>query len=403
MAQKEVYQIKTTAYDRTSKDISKWKLALQSAEDPDYPDRSQLMNLYHDIMLDGHLTAITEKRILNILNTPLMFVDGDKENDMVNALIESQAFENMLRYIIESKLFGHSLIWADFSLPGKEQPKAKLIDRRHVVPPLHVYKYKEGDNNNAGIDYTKPPYTNYTVVAGRDDDLGLLLKCAPWVLYKRGDIADWATFAEVFGMPTRVIKYPEHNPKAKGEADKAAEETGSAAVMTIPNSMEVEFVQNTTSTTGKGVHQMLAEFANREMSKIILANTMTTDAEGGNYKGEVHAESENIIFEADRRYALRILNSQCKRLLEVHGYKPGNGSFRYVDEDSTSIKDRIEIDLKVNQAVEIPPEYFYERYNIPVPEGGAKAREQNTQPAQDANMSEPDDLGGKRKGFRFFG
>lgn len=403
MAKKEVYKIETTNYDRSPKDIAKWKRALQAAEDPDYPDYSMLQNLYHDIMLDGHLTAVTEKRILNILNTPIMFANGDKANEQVNKLIETEAFENILRYIIESKMFGYSLIWADISLPEKESPTAKLIDRRHVVPPLNIYKYREGDNNNSGIDYSKPPYINYTLTAGRSDDLGLLLKCAPWVLYKRGDVADWATFAEVFGMPLKVIKYPQHNPKAKEEADKAAEETGSAAVMTIPNSMEVEFVQNQSSSSGKGIHQMLAEFANKEISKIILANTMTTDAEGGNYKGEVHAGSENIILEADRRFALRILNTQLKRLLEVHGYNPGDGCFRYVDEDSTNIKDRIEIDLKVNQAVEIPPEYFYERYNIPLPKGGAKAREQNQQQTQNANMSEPDNTNSKRKGFRFFG
>ena len=64
--------LKKSSYDRTSKDISKWKNALKAAEDPDYPDRSKLMDLYHDLMLDGHLTSITEKRILNIPNLPIV-------------------------------------------------------------------------------------------------------------------------------------------------------------------------------------------------------------------------------------------------------------------------------------------------------------------------------------------
>lgn len=369
------YAIKIASYDRTNKDISKWKQALKSAEDPDYPDRSKLMNLYHDIMLDGHLTAITEKRILNILNTPLIFQAKGKENELVSNLIETEAFENLLRYIIESRLYGYSLCWVDITQPGVNAPKATLIDRRHVEPTRHKYKYKESDSLNAGIDYTLPPYPPYTLTAGREDDLGLLLKCAPYVIYKRGDIGDWATFCEIFGIPLRVGKFPAHDSNARKELNEAMDETGSANSITMPDTCSIDFVENKTSQSGKGVHETFADWCNNEMSKIILASTMTVDAQGGNYKGEVHAESEEGIFEADRRFVLRILNTQCYNLLELHGYNPGDAMFKFVDEDSTPMKDRVEIDLKVNQAVEIDPQYWYDRYNVPMPKGGAKARE----------------------------
>ncbi len=369
------YAIKIASYDRTSKDISKWKQALKSAEDPDYPDRSKLMNLYHDIMLDGHLTAITEKRILNVLNTPLTFQVKGKENELVADLIETEAFENLLRYIIESKLYGYSLCWVDITQPGVKKPTTKLIDRRHVEPARHIYKYKESDSLNAGIDYTMPPYPPYTLTAGREDDLGLLLKCAPYVIYKRGDIGDWATFCEIFGIPLRVGKFPAHDANARKELNQAMDETGAANSITMPDTCSIDFVENKTSQSGKGVHETFADWCNNEMSKIILASTMTVDAQGGNYKGEVHAESEEGIFEADRRFVLRLLNNQVYDLLELHGYNPGDGMFKYVDEDSVPMKDRIEIDTKVNAVVEIDPEYFYDRYNVPRPKTGAKARE----------------------------
>ena len=103
--------IKLQGYNRTPKDLSHWKQALQAAEDPDYPDFAPLMNLYHDIGIDGHLTGITEKRILNILNSEIIFSEDGKENDLINDLMESEAFEQMLRYIIESKFYGYSLCW----------------------------------------------------------------------------------------------------------------------------------------------------------------------------------------------------------------------------------------------------------------------------------------------------
>lgn len=407
MAQKEVYNVKISSYDRTQKDISKWQMALKAAEDPDYPDRSKLMNLYHDIMLDGHVTAVIEKRILNLLNTPIIFQSKGKENELVTDLIDSSAFENMLRYVIESRFFGYSLMWVDITQPGKQKPFVKLIDRRHVEPSRHIYKYKESDTLNAGIDYTKPPYPPYTMTAGREDDLGLLLKVAPYVLYKRGNLGDWATFCEVFGMPTRIYKYPPHDQAAKEELEETAEETGAAAAVVMSDNCKLEFAETKTSQTGDGVHKTFADWCNNEISKIILGNTMTTDAQGGNYKGEVHENSQDDIFEADRRFALRTLNTQLYTLLETHGYNPGDASFSYVEEDSTDIKDRIDIDLKVNKAVEVPPEYFYERYNIPTPKGGAKAREAAVQTQGLAspnngnkNLSEPER---RRSRFNFFG
>jgi hypothetical protein len=397
----EVYNIKIASYDRTPKDLAKWKTAMKAAEDPIYPDRSKLMNLYHDIMLDGHLSAVIEKRILNLLNTPIHFQTKGKQNDLITDLIDTEAFENMLRYIIEAKFFGYSLMWVDITQPGVNKPRVKLIDRRHVEPTRHIYKYKESDSLNAGIDYTLPPYPAYTMTAGRADDLGLLLKCAPYVLIKRGNFSDWATFAEIFGMPLRVFKYPQHNPAAKTEMEKVAENTGSAAAIVMSDQNKAEFVENKTTQSGKGVHESLADWCNNEISKIVLGNTMTTDAQGGNYKGEVHQDSEDAIFEADRRGALRILNTQGYDLCQIHGYNPGDGLFSYVESDSIELKDRIDIDKKLNEIVEMEPTYFYEKYGVPVPKGGAKLKEvqPTSQPGQEKNLSEPER---RQKRWSFF-
>ena len=37
-------------------DINKWRLAIRSAEDAMYPDRTLLLDIYNDILLDMHLT-----------------------------------------------------------------------------------------------------------------------------------------------------------------------------------------------------------------------------------------------------------------------------------------------------------------------------------------------------------
>lgn len=397
--------LKTASYDRTSKDISKWKNALKSAEDPDNPDRSKLMDLYHDIMLDGHITSIVEKRILNITNLPIVWQTGTgKENPLITDLLESQAFDNLLRYIIESRLFGYSLVWMDITQPGKNKPNIKLVDRRHVEPSRHIYKYKSSDTLNSGIDYTLPPLSNYVLTAGRTEDLGLLLKCAPYVLWKRGDIGDWATFTEIFGSPIRKGKYQAGDMESKKELTESMQEAGSSNAFIIPDTTDIDLVSNTTSTSGKGVHESFADFLNNEMSKVILGNTMTTDAQGGNYKGEVHQDSEDGIFDADKKFALRILNSTVWELLEIHGYKPADGKFTVLESDNIALKDRIAIDKELNGIIDMEAEYYYEKYGVPVPKGGAKLKSvQPSDPASQQLSDNPPPRPIKRSLFNFFG
>lgn len=402
MAEKQTTEIiiKLQSYNRQPKDLSNWKQALQAAEDPDYPDFSPLQNLYHDIMLDGHLTSVTEKRILKILNAGIVFSGDGKENELIDNLMETEAFEQLLRNIIESHLYGHSLSWCDITLPGKKAPEVELIDRRHVVPPLHIYKYRDSDNNNSGIDYTQPPLWNYVLATGRKKDLGLLLKCAPYVLLKRGDVSDWATFAEIFGMPLRKGTYPAHNPQARKELIEAMDVMGSASSVAVPEGSNIEFVQNTTSTSGKGIHESFADWCDKQMSKTILTNTLTTDAEGGKYKGDVHADSEKEVKKADLRFVLRVLNDRFKELLELHGYHPGKGRFKLPEEDTKPNKETFEVDKGVSEIVEVEPEYWYDKYKIPVPKSGAKLK----QPKEPASKSKQlSDEPRKNRSFRFFG
>jgi phage gp29-like protein len=62
--------------------------------------------------------------------------------------------------------------------------------------------------------------------AGGKDDLGLLAKAAPWVIYKRNTTADWAQFSEVFGMPIRDYTYEIGDDESRRRAMDDAQNTG---------------------------------------------------------------------------------------------------------------------------------------------------------------------------------
>lgn len=346
-------------------DIGRWRTAIKQAEDPQNPDRNLLYDIYNDIMLDTHLTSIINKRIDHIKGTPLVFGDNGKENNSVNTLMASPRFDDMLEDLLSARWWGYDASW--LQIANGQYLSYKRLNPKHVVPEKGIFLAKQGDRN--GISFTEPPYNQYILTAGKPDDFGLLLKAVPWVLLKRGDVSDWATFNELFAMPFRKGTYPQFSKDAKKIMEQAMKTSGSAGFALIPEGFSLEFIQNTSngSTTA---YMTLAEFCDKQLSKLFLQSTMTVEAEGGQYKGEVHERSEEGVHKSDERYLLSILNTAFKELLAVHGFNPGNGKFSYVPESHICLEKRLDMDLKLAKVIVYPADYWYGKFNVPVPEGG---------------------------------
>ncbi|MFC5408018.1 DUF935 family protein [Larkinella bovis] len=379
-------QIRTL--DRSRKTLDNWKTAMQSAESLLNPNRQLLYNLYADIMLDEHLISVTDQRRLNVTGVTLMFGKDGKENEAIGKLIDTEAFEQLLEHILDSRFFGFSLIQNDFATIINEQPQIKLVPRAHVKPGFGIVVGNPGDMT--GIDYTQPPYDTLYTPAGRADDLGLLLAAAPLVLLKRGDVSDWATFNEVFGQPLRVAYYNPMDPTQKPLLEKGMAEMGSMAYMILPDGAKVEF-PTTYQTAAADTYERFANRMDKAISKLIVGQTMTTEDGSSRSQSEVHERTAGKIAQSDRRFALRILNSRIKPALIAQGYPVGEGeAFSFVEEEERlSKKDRLEMDIKIHKEVApIKVDYFAQEYNVPIDEEALSNRQQQ---ALQTTEEEPED------------
>ncbi len=349
--------------------MADFRMAMKAAENPQTPSRIKLLDYYNDILLDLHLTAVTDKRLDKIQFTTFRFTDNDgKENEAVNSLMRSSEFRLMTSDWVKSKFTGAMAYWVDLS--GGIFNNYNAISPKHYIPHSGMVVNKVADRQ--GVDITAGNYPNYVMRVGKADDLGLLLKAIPWVLLKRGDISDWATFNELFAFPFRVAKYPSYNEAARDELATACRTAVSKGFAIIPNETSFEFI-NAQANSSADAFERFADFCDKQISKGFIRNTMTLDAEGGNYKGDVHQQSEDNVFASDRQFVLDILNGQFLRLLEIHGFNPGEGHFMVEEEDHICLKERIDIDMKLANKIVIPADYYYKKYGIPVPDGGAQA------------------------------
>lgn len=348
--------------DRNLKSLDAWHQAIAAAEDIYVPVRKSLYDLYKNIVLDTHLTAVMDnQRIIATTNIPWMCVDANGEEiPEIQKHLDTTFFEDILTYAIESRFYGHSLMQIDWNAQKVElvprenvNPRDKLVLPNALMPTL-------------GVAYNEAPYDALTIEVGKPDNLGLLLKVAPWVILKRGDISDWATFCEVFGMPLRVGYYDASNPANLAQVDKAMKEMGGAGYLVMPDNSKVEF-PSAGSTQGNDVYDRFMRACDEQISKAIVAQTMTTENGSSKSQGEVHLEIQESLFAADRKLVERVLNEQLIPLIIAQGgVVPEGAKFKAADEEEElSTKDRLEMDLRIHKEVgRLPKAYFAEEYNV---------------------------------------
>jgi Protein of unknown function (DUF935) len=353
-------ELNVRSVDRSRKDILTWRSALISAESVYYPNRTRLYDLYEDVILDGHLSGVIEKRIYAVLNKELSFISDGAREPRLDSLLRSLAFRGVMRAIMEARLWGISGI--EFT-PGSAFGYAP-IPRKHIRPDIGVITYEQSGND--GIPYTS--LENIWVI-GDANDLGLLLKCAPYSLYKRGCLADWAQYIELFGQPVRVIKYDSYDEQTKLELRKILDESGSSLSMMIPRQADFEIKDGKQTNCDGNMQLSFVKALNDEMSITILGNTETTTSSysTGYAQSKVHLQQQYEITRSDLIYTAAMLNSdKFRTILLGYGYPVADGDFVFAkDMDIDYLRERIAIDKEVAGMAPVPESYWYNTYGVP--------------------------------------
>ncbi len=357
-----INELNIRSADRSRQDISVWRNALVSAESVSYPNRTRLYDLYEDVVLDGHLSGVIAKRLDAVLNKELYFeVAGRKVHEM-DRLIHSLAFRKIMRAIMETPLWGLSGI--EF-IPGNKLA-FEQVPRKHIKPELGIIAYEQTGTD--GIPYDT---LDNVWVMGDPKDLGLLLKCAPYYLYKRGGLSDWAEYIEVFGQPVRLIKYDSYDEQTKQELKKVLEESGSSLTLMLPRQADFEIKDGKQSNSDGNLQLSFIRMLNDEMSIIILGNTDTTTSSdsSGYAQSKIHLEQQYEITRSDLAYTAAMLNDpKFLGILASYGYSVKEGNFIFSkDMDIEYLGKRIAIDKDVAEKVPISAAYWYDTYGISEP------------------------------------
>lgn len=355
----------------SKKDVGLWRAAWQQAINVQNPNRCALYDIYTDVAIDLHLTGCISQRKGFVLKSHYKLTDSaGKRDDRATEILASEWFSDFINLVLDSRFYGHSLIQLgeriSTPLGTPRFDNVLLVPRKHVIPEYGVIVRNCHDTPQSGVSYRTGDIAMQCVEAGKPDDLGLLLKCAPSALSKKNMLAFWDGFGEIFGMPIRIAKTTSNDEKYRSQIERMLARMGAAFYGVFQEGTEIE-IKESSRGDAFNVYDKRIDKANAEISKGILNQTMTIDSGSSLSQSEVHLEVFKNIIEADRRFVADIVNDRLLPLMVRHGFKIDKLRFEWDDtEEYTPADIRSVEQMLVAGGYDIDPKYFIDKYGIPV-------------------------------------
>ena len=335
-------------------------------------DRSRLIDLYEAcLQQDAHIRSVIETLESQILGDRYMLARVNEKGKYVKDIrqtqkIQGSQFDKIIKGIVESKLYGYTLLEI---MPATDPKTGKLaevntIERRNVLPDQLVVLKRQG-MWMPHWDLRSPSYRrNYVLVDS--GDLGLFSATTPLILAKKFTVANYVNFSHTYGQPVIHGKtVSESNADRKRLANEIANAAQNKVVVTgIEDEVDIKTF---TMSNSEKIYTGLIDFVNKEVSNLVLGSESMA---GGmqSYVGSTKAHQD--IFrdriEVYRRYIENVMNEKVVPRLVAMGYIEDGLEFKYSNRIEMCNEDRIKLYSLITDKYEVAADEIEKEFGINV-------------------------------------
>lgn len=349
---------------RSATSIATYKAAVTAAENLISPQRYQLYKEYQNIELDAHLTAAVNQRKNLTLCKDFEVVLNEEINEDYTKIINHKWFRDFIDYSLDSLFYGHSLIQFD-SVVNDAFKCVELVPREYVKPEFHIvtknYSALEGQ------DYLELPFSNWCIGVGKPKDLGLYLKAAPLVIWKKNALGAWSEFVEIFGSPIRIGKTNTRDEATRKNMEMWLKNMSVSTYGVFDTDDLIELVESNRADAFQ-VFDMMIQRCNSEISKLILGQTGTLDEKAYVGSAEVQERVLKNVAYNDEYFIEGVLNYQLVPMMQRLGIFPEGVRIEVKAEEDLSLIEQSKIDIELIKTgkFSFKPEYLMEKYGSDV-------------------------------------
>lgn len=284
------------------------------------------IEVYRELKNDAHVWSCIQSRKTGVLSLAWHIEQENSEKEVfeiVRSFFDTIDVYQIESDILEAPLFGFQpieIIWEEegnFLLPKELKARPQEWFAYDVDGKL-VFKEKFSTETTQ-IPMYKIINVQHEATAINPYGHSLLAKCYWPVTFKNGGLRFWVNFTERYGMPILIGQY--QRGATNEEIQQLARDLDSIyedAILVAPMDVKLELHEPNRSSS-VDLYLELIRFANNEISKAILSQTLTTELEGGSYAAsQTHFQIRKEIIFADSRLVQNAMNQLIRYIVELN-------------------------------------------------------------------------------------
>lgn len=309
--------------------------------DPVLKKMGRDISVYREILSDSHVGGCVRRRKAAIkgLEWRITPTGNEKTDEILASLFDRLPVNQIINQILDAALFGYQaleVMWASENgllLPteivGKPQEWFVFDEDNRLM--LRTKENRNGDIVPEKKFLLATQQADYMNPYGRAD----LAMCFWAATFKKGGFKFWLEFAEKYGSPWLVGKYPRNaNTHEIDELLDSMEKMLGTAVVAIPDDSSIDMLESGSKGGSSQVFDDFLRYCKSEIAIALLGQNQTTEAEANRASATAGLEVTRDIRDDDASMVEGVFNQLLAWICELNFHVDTLPTFELYEQES---------------------------------------------------------------------
>lgn len=339
--------------------------------DPVLKKMGRDISVYREILSDSHVGGCVRRRKAAIkgLEWRITPTGNEKTDEILASLFDRLPVNQIINQILDATLFGYQaleVMWASENgllLPseivGKPQEWFVFDEDNRLM--LRTKENRNGDIVPEKKFLLATQQADYMNPYGRAD----LAMCFWAATFKKGGFKFWLEFAEKYGSPWLVGKYPRNaNAHEIDELLDSMEKMLGTAVAAVPDDSSIDMLESGSKGGSSQVFDDFLRYCKSEIAIALLGQNQTTEAEANRASATAGLEVTRDIRDDDARIVEGVFNQLLAWICELNFHVDMMPTFELYEQESIDKLQAERDELLAGLGVQFTEQYIMRTYGF---------------------------------------
>lgn len=339
--------------------------------DPVLKKMGRDISVYREILSDSHVGGCVRRRKAAIkgLEWRLTPTGNEKTDEILASLFDRLPVNQIINQILDAALFGYQaleVMWASenglllpIEIVGKPQEWFVFDEDNRLM--LRTKENRNGDIVPEKKFLLATQQADYMNPYGRAD----LAMCFWAATFKKGGFKFWLEFAEKYGSPWLVGKYPRNaNAHEIDELLDSMEKMLGTAVAAIPDDSSIDMLESGSKGGSSQVFDDFLRYCKSEIAIALLGQNQTTEAEANRASATAGLEVTRDIRDDDASMVEGVFNQLLAWICELNFHVDTLPTFELYEQESIDKLQAERDGLLAGLGVQFTEQYIMRTYGF---------------------------------------